>query len=171
MPKETSKPITKPKKSKIVPVEPASIFERFELADLANIMNTSETTNYVWVNLKLTDWEYADFTVCVRASSTISVIRRHILDRHGHAPRLQIFRPPVNKKNEIMDFSLTLENIGIMGGPKEACMTGTLYYSFKPIKGDPIVLREPGMYLSDDPFASEGSTGMGSRSRADANPL
>ena len=141
--------VTKPIKKKVV-AAPAfqSAYHDFDRQELALLRQAQEAQDYVWLELKLVDFSFADFTICVRSNTPLWTIRRHVQERHAHTPKLQFFRAPVHKKNEILDFSLTLENLGIIGGPKEAKMTGVIYYAFKPIRGDPIVLREPDITFS-----------------------
>jgi len=109
-------------------------------------------TDFIWLDLKLVDWLHADFVVCLRVSSPLWTLRRLIRERHTHVEHLQLFRAPAHKKNEILDFSITLQQLGFVGGPKEAGLRGVLYFNFRPGRArDPTLMRSPGLMIESDP--------------------
>ena len=62
---------------------------------------------------------------------------------------MQLYRSPPHKKNELTDFSLTLEKIGISGGTVEDQQRAVIFYDFKPALASPLLLKEPGLMILD----------------------
>ncbi len=62
---------------------------------------------------------------------------------------LQLFRNPPKKGNEIFDFSMTLQQLGFVGGPKDGEMRATIVYDFKVPDSEPLLAQEPNLMIPD----------------------
>lgn len=102
------------------------------------------------VDLIFGEWRHASFSVQVRTSTTLWTIRRFVRERHAHVEKLRLFRGSAHAKNELVDFSLTLDKLLFIGGPRDANLRETLCYDFGPVRSDPVVQREPALFILPD---------------------
>jgi len=109
-------------------------------------------SDWVRIDIKLLNWSYANFSLHLRTNTPLSYIKRKIEERHGSITDLQLFKQPPHKNNELKDFSLTLADLKITGGPKFEQNVVTLFYDFKPAISDPLLLN------NSDYFANEKSS-------------
>lgn len=106
-------------------------------------------SNFIFLEVKLINWQYANFTMCVRTSSAVSTIARRIHEHHGSTRHLQLFRNPPHKNNEINDFTQSLADLGFVGGRKEDGKDGILFYDFQPNQVEPLLCYEPNLYVEE----------------------
>eukprot|EP00455_Lapot_gusevi_P045409 TRINITY_DN5803_c0_g3_i2.p1 TRINITY_DN5803_c0_g3~~TRINITY_DN5803_c0_g3_i2.p1 ORF type:complete len:155 (+),score=23.58 TRINITY_DN5803_c0_g3_i2:67-531(+) len=95
--------------------------------------------DWVKLEIKLLNWKFMNFDVLVRTNTPVRQIASMIEARHGRIRDLRLFTSPPSLKNEITDTSITLSDIGIKGGPRDAPEQSTLFYDFKSAISDPLL--------------------------------
>jgi hypothetical protein len=125
---------------------------------LASIENK---VDWVHLEVKLINWEFANFDVCLRQGTPISTIMRKIAEKHGRIDDLKLYRSPPDEKSVFTDedLTLTLADHGFLGGPKEDDEEKyTVFYDFRPALSDPLLLKEPQLILPDDPMGMSNAS-------------
>lgn len=78
--------------------------------------------DWVFLDLKLRNWKWVNFSVCVRDSTRLASIRTLIEARHGRITNFALYRAsllPSQENQLITDYNETLADIGVLGGAKE----------------------------------------------------
>jgi hypothetical protein len=120
----------------------------FESEEKRLLEKLKEKSDWVFVELKLLNWSYANFTLLIRTGTTLAQIARKIEEKHGRIHSLALFRSPPHKKNELTDFSFSLDKIGITGGTVDEAQRAVLFYDFKPALTGPLLLKEPNLMIA-----------------------
>lgn len=142
------------KKSK-EPEKPTKLYEEFNRDEMDLISMLEKKMDWVHVELRLVNWQWANFTTVVRTSTPLTNIQRKIEERHGRITDLRLYRNPPSEKNEIKqsDWVTTLDKLGITGGPKEDNIKAIFYFDFTPARSDALLLIEPKLMIPDKPRA------------------
>ena len=132
---------------KAAPAPYRSAFEGVDAAPAKILQMGEASSDHVDLELRLlVNWPYANIQKQTRAGMSLAGVARLVEERHGHVAQLKLYRDPPNAANEITDFSRTLRETGVRGGPREKPSKEVIYYDFRPVDHGPLLLREPELF-------------------------
>ena len=123
------------------------------------VARTLAKKDWVYVDVKLVNWSFANFTICVRTCTPLSTIAQKIKEKHGRIAELKLYRFPAHEKYELTDMDATLEDLGVAGGAKTDEERTTILYKFRPGLNGPLLLKEPELMLPGDSTESRRTPG------------
>jgi hypothetical protein len=102
-------------------------------------LSQPEPADFVNVDIRMLNWRFMNFSVVLRATTTLKQIATMIEARHGKVADLRLFSSPPSLQSEITNLALRLEDLGYKGSAPEHPENMILFYDYKASVGDSLL--------------------------------